>query len=131
MNPEGLDRLVPWAAFTWPAAKEGVQKKLRLTTRPAGTGTWPWITLEAWIPARKGLKEWEGRRIALNRVKYQDGPGLAPWPRDGECYLVIRKASREALQVDLHLEVLDLVRGARRTVTGVLTAVKAVPPGKG
>ncbi len=125
LEPGGRERRIPWTVFTWPAAKEGVQEKLRLTTRPAGTGAWPWITLEAWIPARKGLGEWVDHRIAVNRLKYQDGPGLAPWPRAGECYLVLRKFSPGKIRVDLHLEVLDLLQGVKRTVTGFLEAVKS------
>ena len=125
VDPGGREHRIPWAVFTWPAAVEGVQKKLRLTTRPAGTGAWPWVTLEAWIPAKKGLKEWEGTRIAVNRVKYQEGPALALWPRAGECYLVLRKAAPDRLEADLHLEVMDPLHGVKRTVTGSLEAVRA------
>ncbi len=128
LEPGGGERRLPWVVFTWPAAEDGVQKKLRLTTRPAGTGAWPWITLEAWIPARKGLGEWIGHRVAVNRLKYQDGPGLAPWPRAGECYLVLRKFTPAKILVDLHLELLDLVQGVKRVVTGSLEAVKSAGP---
>ncbi len=128
LEPGGGSHRIPWAVFRWPAAVEGGQKKFRLTTRPAGTGAWPWITLEAWIPVKGGLEEWAGTRTALNKIYYQEGPGLAPWPRKGPCYLVIRKAGSREVELDLHLELMDPLHGVKRTVTGTLKAVKAGKP---
>lgn len=125
LEPRHEEVAVPYAVFSWGARSQGPHTLLRITTRPKGTREWPWLTLEAWVRAPRGLEEWVGREIAVQRFEYMPGQGLAPWGLGGRAFLVIRDVQPGRLNIDVHLELKDPMDGSMQRLVGRLAAAEA------